>query len=82
MMNHTSHPQEEAPEPLGGVRGQFLSNTQRMLPNGAGFHLVTTEGSEWCILHKAKCNKELQEKYGCGSASTDPPGGSDSPGDF
>jgi hypothetical protein len=65
-MNHTHHIPGEAPGPLGGARCPYHSSSQRMLPNHAGFRLVTTEGSDWCILHKAKCDAELRKLYGCG----------------
>ena len=70
MMNHKDLPLKVAPGPLDGARCPFHSSSQRMVRDGAGYKLRTTEGSDWCILHRAKCDKELRERYGCGSSRT------------
>ena len=64
-MNHTTHPPGEAPAGQFGGACPYHSSSQKMLPDGRGYRLVTTEGSDWCILHRAKCDEELRKVHGC-----------------
>jgi hypothetical protein len=54
-----------APGGLGEGACPYHSSQQRLIRDRAGWQLRTTLGSDWCILHNAKCDEELRRKYGC-----------------